>query len=85
MEFINEYTLVHFLLCFGIGRITKLNVIWFLILSIGWEFVETFLPFHLAVESYSNKLMDIIANTVGYFLGRYFRFNFSMKKWKCSN
>ncbi len=41
----------------------------FLVLSIGWEFLELVLPFEFAKEWIGNKLADIIVNILGFYLG----------------
>lgn len=70
MEAMNEFTLLHLTVCFALGYFTRLGIIAFFVLTIGWEFVELFVPFQFALESFLNKIFDIAANTVGYFLGR---------------
>ncbi|MAG21161.1 MAG: hypothetical protein QF551_03350 [Candidatus Marinimicrobia bacterium] len=71
MEALNEFTLLHLTLCFVLGRFTKIGIVPFFVLTVGWEFVELILPFQFALESFPNKIFDIAANTAGYFLGRY--------------
>jgi len=71
MEALNGFTLLHLIVCFALGRFTRLGIVPFFVLSIGWEFVEVLMPFQFALESFPNKIFDIAANTAGYFLGRY--------------
>ena len=62
------------------GRFTRIGWITFLILSIGWEALELVLPFDFAVETWINKVGDIIINTAGFTLGM--RYNKARKPSK---
>ena len=66
---LNYYSIGHFLQWYLIGRYIFENWKLFILLSIGWELVELILPFEFAIESLYNKIMDIIVNCIGYFLG----------------
>jgi hypothetical protein len=71
METVNGYTLVHLLLWFIVGRFTPLTLVPFMLVAIGWEGLEVILPFKFALESIENKVMDMGANLLGYWAGRY--------------
>ena len=70
---LNYYSLGHFLQWLLIGRFLLKNWYIFFILSIGWEFLELILPFQFAIETFQNKLSDIVVNCLGFYLGNYFR------------
>ena len=65
----NYYSISHFLIWLFMGRFTRIGWVTFLILSIGWEALELVLPFEFAVETWINKVGDIIINTAGFMLG----------------
>lgn len=44
----------------------------FIILSLGWEVLEIFLPFEFAIETWDNKIADVFVNCVGYSIGIFF-------------
>jgi len=69
MVLLNIYSLSHFLIWFFSGRYLLRNHAIFLILSIGWEVLELFLPFEFAIETWDNKIADILVNCIGYSLG----------------
>ena len=73
MAWVNHYSISHFLIWLLMGRYTRIGWATFLILSIGWEFLELVLPFEFAVESLDNKLGDIVVNICGFGLGSRFR------------
>ena len=70
---LNFYSLIHFLQWLLIGRFLLKNWYVFLILSISWEFLELILPFQFVIETLANKIVDIIINCLGFYLGNYFR------------
>ena len=69
MVLLNMYSLSHFFIWSTAGRFIRTNWPVFFILSIGWEFLELFLPFEFAIEDWGNKGMDLIVNTFGYYIG----------------
>ena len=44
-------------------------------LSIGWELLELVLPYEFAVEDWGNKGMDLVVNTLGFFIGTRLRYD----------
>jgi len=52
-----------------IGRFISTNWIAFLVVSIGWEVLELYLPYDFAIESKINKISDLIVNTIGFLVG----------------
>jgi len=52
-----------------IGRFISTNWIAFLVVSIGWEVLELYLPYDFAIESKINKISDLIVNTIGFWVG----------------
>ena len=66
---LNYYSIGHLLQWYIIGRYIFNNWKLFILLSIGWELIELILPYEFAIESFDNKIMDIIVNYVGYYLG----------------
>ncbi|RJU84334.1 MAG: hypothetical protein DWB99_00215 [Candidatus Poseidoniales archaeon] len=52
-----------------IGRFISTNWIAFLVVSIGWEVLELYLPYDFAIESNINKISDLIVNTIGFWVG----------------
>ena len=72
MASVNIYTLIHLALWFIAGRFTPLSVMTFLVVTTGWELMELVLPFEFALESLSNKILDMAANVTGYVVGRHF-------------
>ena len=70
---LNLYSIGHFLQWFLIGHFLLNNWYIFFILSIGWELLEIILPYKFAAETYDNKILDIIINYLGFYLGNYIR------------
>ena len=66
---INLYSVGHLLQWFIIGRYLINNWALFFFLSLGWEFIELYLPFEFAEEHINNKLADIFVNCVGFYIG----------------
>ena len=73
MEVVNVYSLFHLLGWFLVGRFTRLALVIFLGVALGWELLEMYLDYPFALETYSNKIGDVAANLVGYCYGRYLR------------
>ena len=69
MELINIYSLYHFILWTIFGKYISNSWPLFFVLSLGWEVLELFLPFTFAIEIPSNKVLDIIVNCIGFYLG----------------
>ena len=69
MVLLNLYSISHFLLWLISGRFVLRSWTLFLVLSIGWEFLELFLPYEFAVETWDNKCADIIVNCAGFWVG----------------
>jgi len=44
-----------------------------LLLSVGWEIIELFIPFNFAIETTINKITDIFMNVIGYSFGVFFK------------
>jgi len=63
------YSISHFLIWSTAGRFIRTNWPLFFLLSIGWELLELVLPFEFAIEDWGNKGMDLVVNTLGYYLG----------------
>ena len=55
------------------GKYFNKNWPLFLFLSVGWEIIELFIPFNFAIETITNKIMDIIINIAGYSVGLIFK------------
>tara|TARA_B000000557_G_C20495646_1_gene325732 strand:- start:205 stop:405 length:201 start_codon:yes stop_codon:yes gene_type:complete len=58
---------------FGVSKYIFTNWYLFLVLSIGWEILELYLPYEFAIEETANKISDLIVNTIGFSLGIRFR------------
>jgi len=69
LSILNLYSLGHFLMWSFIGRFISTNWIAFLVVSIGWEVLELYLPYDFAIESNINKISDLIVNTIGFWVG----------------
>ena len=52
-----------------IGRFFTINWYLFWILSLGWELLELYLPYDFAIETFDNKISDIVVNTIGFWIG----------------
>ena len=66
----NEYTLLHFLFWYGMGKYTDLRTDDMFAISMVWEVAEFKLPFEFAKEDWMNKTVDLISNYLGFMLGR---------------
>tara|TARA_B100000401_G_scaffold417110_1_gene339926 strand:- start:1 stop:255 length:255 start_codon:yes stop_codon:yes gene_type:complete len=73
MTLLNIWSVGHFVQWTIIGRYFLENRYLFWILSIGWEVIELGLPFEFAVESWENKLSDVIVNAIGFHFGNKLR------------
>ncbi|CAI8256271.1 MAG: Uncharacterised protein [Methanobacteriota archaeon] len=66
---LNLWSLGHFLQWTLVGRFLLKNWYVFFILSLGWELIELILPYEFAIESWNNKISDILVNCIGFYLG----------------
>ena len=66
----NEYTLLHFLFWYGMGKYSNLEMDEIFTVSLVWEVLEFKLPFGFGHEDWLNKSADLIANYVGFILGK---------------
>jgi len=73
MSILNLYSAGHFLMWFTVSKYIFTNWYIFLVLSIGWEILELYLPYEFAIEETANKISDLIVNTIGFWLGIRFR------------
>ncbi len=73
MSILNLWSIGHFLQWSFLGRFIFSNWYLFFFLSIGWELLELFLPYDFAIESWENKISDIIVNILGFYFGSYLR------------
>ena len=73
MALFNLWSLGHFVQWSLVGRFILTNWYVFLILSIGWEFLELALPYEFAKETIDNKISDVIVNIVGFWIGNRIR------------
>ena len=67
---INFFSLGHFLQWMFVGYLFPIKWILFFVISIGWEFIELYLPFEFAIETINNKLADVIINCFGFYCGK---------------
>tara|TARA_B100000287_G_scaffold78981_1_gene71128 strand:+ start:4434 stop:4673 length:240 start_codon:yes stop_codon:yes gene_type:complete len=70
---LNLWSLGHFLQWTLVGRFLLKNWYVFFILSIGWELIELILPYEFAIESWNNKISDILVNCIGFYVGVFLR------------
>ena len=73
MVLLNLWSLGHFVQWSLVGRFILTNWYVFLILSIGWEFLELALPYEFAKETIVNKISDVIVNIAGFWIGNRIR------------
>ena len=73
MTLLNLWSLGHFLQWSFLGRFFLKNWYIFLVLSIGWEVLELYLPYEFAKENWENKISDIFVNILGFWLGKRIR------------
>ncbi|MEE2985716.1 MAG: hypothetical protein VX366_05820 [Candidatus Thermoplasmatota archaeon] len=75
MTLLNIWSLGHFIQWGFVGRYLFQNWWLFIALSIGWEILELYLPYEFAVETWDNKISDVIVNIIGFALGLRLRYN----------
>lgn len=73
MTLLNLWSLGHFVQWSIIGRFVLSNWTLFLVLSIGWEIAELYLPYEFAKETLDNKISDIFVNVAGFWIGNRIR------------
>ena len=73
MAMLNLWSLGHFIQWSFVGRFLLKNWYIFLVLSIGWEVLELYLPYEFAKETWENKISDIFVNILGFWLGKRIR------------
>ena len=73
MAMLNLWSLGHFIQWSFVGRFILKNWFIFLVLSIGWEVLELYLPYEFAKETWENKISDIFVNILGFWLGKRIR------------
>ena len=73
MTLLNLWSLGHFIQWSFVGRFLLKNWYLFLVLSIGWEVLELYLPYEFAKETWENKISDIFVNILGFWLGKRIR------------
>ena len=81
MALLNLWSLGHFIQWSFIGRFFLKNWYIFLVLSIGWEVLELYLPYEFAKETWENKISDIFVNILGFWLGKRFRIELEARLW----
>ena len=69
MALLNIWSLGHFVQWAFIGRYITRNWWLFLLLSIGWDILELYIPYEFARETWDNKISDVIVNIIGFGLG----------------
>ena len=82
MSSINLYSVGHYSIWFLAARFTTISFPLFLLLSIGWEILEWYLPYEFAIETNINKISDIIVNTIGFGMGSWVAMNSTNKNLK---
>ena len=65
----NLWTVGHFFMWMIVGRFLFKSWIILIILSVAWEAFEYYLPYEIAKESWFNKFTDLIANSLGFYVG----------------
>jgi len=70
---LNLYSVSHFGIWFVAGRWFMTSWPLFLAFSIGWEALELVLPFEFAVETWDNKIADLVVNCIGFQCGLWSR------------
>ena len=65
----NLWTLAHFFMWMFIGRYILKSWLLVILLSIGWEALEYYIPYEIAKEPWLNKFTDLIANCLGFYAG----------------
>jgi hypothetical protein len=67
---LNYYSIIHFVEYAILGLIKSVKMLHIWMISIGWEIIELFIPYHWARESWLNKLLDLGFNFSGYLVAR---------------
>ena len=75
----NLWTVGHFFMWMIVGRFLFKSWIILIILSVAWEAFEYYLPYEIAKESWFNKFTDLIANSLGFYVGLKIRKYFEKK------
>ncbi len=65
----NLWTIGHFFMWLVIGRYFLKSWLAVIILSIAWEAFEYYIPYDIAKETWVNKFTDLIANSLGFYVG----------------
>ena len=65
----NLWTVGHFFMWMIVGRFLFKSWIILIILSVAWEAIEYYLPYMIAKEPWFNKFTDLIANSLGFYVG----------------
>ncbi|MGA0379466.1 MAG: hypothetical protein ACO3NJ_01520 [Candidatus Poseidoniaceae archaeon] len=73
MAMLNLWSVGHLIQWSVIGRFFLKNWYIFLLLSIGWEVLELYLPYEFAKESWDNKISDVFVNIAGFWIGNRIR------------
>ena len=63
---INHYSLIHFAEYGILSLIPMIKTVHMWLISIGWEFLELYLPNDWARESWLNKIFDLFFNWLGF-------------------
>ena len=73
MALLNLWSLGHFVQWSIVGRFLLTNWYAFMLLSIGWEVLELYLPYEFAKETWDNKISDVVVNIAGFWIGNRIR------------
>ena len=65
----NLWTVGHFFMWMFIGRYILKSWLAVILLSLAWEAFEYYIPYEIAKESWLNKFTDLIANSLGFYVG----------------
>ena len=65
----NLWTVGHFLMWMVVGRFLFKSWLIMIFLSVAWEAFEYYLPYEIAKEPWFNKFTDLIANSLGFYVG----------------
>lgn len=75
----NLWTVGHFLMWLVIGRYFLKSWLVVIFLSITWEAFEYYIPYEIAKEAWINKFTDLIANSLGFYVGLKIRKYYELK------
>ena len=78
----NLWTIGHFIMWMFIGRYLLKSWLAVIILSVAWEAIEYYIPYEIAKEPWLNKFTDLIANSLGFFVGLKIRKYYDSKNIK---